>query len=77
MLITEFVSFIQSYSSKNIYIGIIFPSLNPAKIFRFNSQMNWAQNKRIAHEPLHGSRDLFVMRYYSFPMNPEKKTLIP
>ena len=34
------------------------------------------RNKQIAREPLRGSRDLFVPRYDSFPMNPEKKTLI-
>ena len=32
------------------------------------------QNKQNAREPLRGSRDLFVPRYNSFPMNPEKKT---
>ena len=36
-----------------------------------------ARNKQIARELLHGSRDLFVPRYDSYPMNPEKKTLIP
>ena len=36
-----------------------------------------ARNKQIGREPLRGSRDLFVPRYDSFPMNPEKKTLIP
>ena len=30
-------------------------------------------NKQIALEPLRGSRDLFVARSYSFPMNPDKK----
>ena len=28
-------------------------------------------------EPFHGSHDLFVPRSDLFPMNPEKKTLIP
>ena len=36
-----------------------------------------ARNKQIGREPLRGSRDLFVPCYDSFPMNPEKKTLIP
>ena len=36
-----------------------------------------ARNKQIGREPLRGSHDLFVPRYNSFPMNPEKKTLIP
>ena len=36
-----------------------------------------ARNKQITREPLRGSRDLFVPRYDSYPMNPEKKTLIP
>ena len=36
-----------------------------------------ARNKQIGRELLRGSRDLFVPRYDSFPMNPEKKTLIP
>ena len=36
-----------------------------------------AQDKQIAQEPLRSPRDLFVPRYDSFPMNPEKKTLIP
>ena len=36
-----------------------------------------ARNKQIGREPLRGSRDLLVPRYDSFPMNPEKKTLIP
>ena len=32
-----------------------------------------ARNKQITREPLRGSRDLFVPRYDSYPMNPEKK----
>ena len=32
-----------------------------------------ARNKQIGREPLRGSRDLFVPRYDSFPMKPEKK----
>ena len=32
-----------------------------------------ARNKQIGREPLRGSRDLFVPRFDSFPMNPEKK----
>ena len=32
-----------------------------------------ARKKQIEQEPLRGSRDLFVPRYDSFPMNPEKK----
>ena len=31
------------------------------------------RNEHIAREPLRGSHDLFVPRYDSFPMNPEKK----
>ena len=38
-----------------------------------------AENKQIALDPLHNLRDLFVPHSHSFPwpMNPEKKTLIP
>ena len=32
-----------------------------------------ARNKQIGREPLRGSRDLFVPRYDSFPINPEKR----
>ena len=32
-----------------------------------------ARNKQITREPLRGSRDLFVPRYDSYPMNPEKR----
>ena len=38
--------------------------------------MNRTRNKQIAQEPLRGPRDLFVPCSDSFPMNPEKKTLI-
>ena len=43
----------------------------------FMGNESLARNKQIGREPLRGSRDLFVPRYDSFPMNPEKKTLIP
>ena len=32
-----------------------------------------ARNKQITREPLRGSRELFVPRYDSYPMNPEKR----
>ena len=32
-----------------------------------------ARNKQITREPLRGSRDLFVPRYVSYPMNPKKR----
>ena len=44
-------------------------------VFFFWVHGDWivARNKQIVREPLRGSRDLFVPRYNSFPMNPEKK----
>ena len=40
-------------------------------------RMNRSAEQTNRQEPLRGSRDLFVPRYDSFPVNPEKKTLIP
>ena len=48
-----------------------------ASFFWVHGEWIVARNKQIGREPLRGSRDLFVPRYDSFPMNPEKKTLIP
>ena len=39
--------------------------------------MNVARDKQIVWTTKRFSADLFVQRYDSFPMNPEKKTLIP
>ena len=43
-----------------------------------NIHVEWigARNKQIAREQRRGSRDLFVPRSDSFPMNLEKKTLL-
>ena len=50
---------------------------NECLFFWVHGEWIVARNKQIGREPLRGSRDLFVPCYDSFPMNPEKKTLIP
>ena len=50
---------------------------NECIFFLVDGEWIVARNKQIERDSLRGSRDLFVPRYDSFPMNPEKKTLIP
>ena len=57
--------------------GSIINIRNECLIFWVHGEWIGARNKQIVREPLRGSRDLFVPRSDSFPMNPEKETLIP
>ena len=45
--------------------------------FWVNVEWIGTQNRQKSLEPLRGSHDLFVPRSDVFPMDPEKKTLIP
>ena len=46
---------------------------NECLFFCVHGEWIVSRNKQIVREPLRGSRDLFVPRYDSFPMNPEKR----
>ena len=78
-LLWEF--WIYNFSPENLRKGSLFGSIvnirNECLFFWVHGEWIVARNKQIVREPLRGSRDLFVPRYDSFPMNPEKKTLIP
>ena len=60
-----------------VLVGNIVNIRNECLYFLVHGEWIGARNKQIVQEPLRGSRDLFVPRSDSFPMNPEKKTLIP
>ena len=60
-----------------VFVGNIVNIRNECLFFWVHGEWIVARNKQITREPLRGSRDLFVPRYDSYPMNPEKKTLIP
>ena len=62
---------------ERVFVGRIVNIRNECLFFWVHGKWIVARNKQIVREPLRGSRDLFVPRYDSFPMNPEKKTLIP
>ena len=62
---------------ESVFVGNIVNIRNECLFFWVHGEWIVARNKQITREPLRGSRDLFVPRYDSFPMNPEKKTLIP
>ena len=50
---------------------------NECLFFWVHGEWIVARDKQIAWTAKRFSGDLFVPRYDSFPMNPEKKTLIP
>ena len=50
---------------------------NECLFFWVHGEWIVARDKQIAWTAKRFSADLFVPRYDSFPMNPEKKTLIP
>ena len=62
---------------ERVFVEGIVNIRNECLFFWVHGELIVARNKQIDREPLRGSRDLFVPRYDSFPMNPEKKTLIP
>ena len=62
---------------EKVFVGNIVNIRNECLFFWVHGEWIVARSKQIVREPLRGSRDLFVPRYDSFPMNPEKKTLIP
>ena len=62
---------------ERVFVGSIVNIRNECLFVWVHGEWIVARNKQIVREPLRGSRDLFVPRYDSFPMNPEKKTLIP
>ena len=72
----EFIIFLWEFK-KGSLVGSIVNIRNECLFFWVHGEWIVARNKQIGQEPLRGSRDLFVPRYNSFPMNPEKKTLIP
>ena len=60
-----------------VSIYILFSLRNECLFFSVHGEWIVAQDKQIAWTAKRFSIDLFVPRYDSFPMNPEKKTLIP
>ena len=58
---------------ERVFVGSIVNIRNECLFFWVHGEWIVARNKQIAREPLRGSRDLFVPRYDSFPMNPEKR----
>ena len=62
---------------ERVLVGSIVNIRNECLFVWVHGEWIVARNKQIVREPLRGSRDLFVPRYDSFPMNPDKKTLIP
>ena len=62
---------------ERVIVGSIVNIRNECLYFWVHGEWIVARNKQITREPLRGSRDLFVPRYDSFPMNPKRKTLIP
>ena len=62
---------------EKVFVGSIVNIRNECLFIWIHGEWIVARNKQITREPLRGSRDLFVPRYDSYPMNPEKKTLIP
>ena len=62
---------------ERVFVGSIVNIRNECLFVWIHGEWIVARNKQIVREPLRGSRDLFVPRYDSFPMNPDKKTLIP
>ena len=72
----EFITFLGELIER-VFVGGIVNNKEWVSFFWVHGEWIVARNKQIEREPLRGSRDLFVPRYDSFPMNPEKKTLIP
>ena len=58
---------------KRVLVGNIVNIRNECLFFCVHGVWIVARNKQITREPLRGSRDLFVPRYDSYPMNPEKR----
>ena len=56
-----------------ILVGNIVNIRNECLFFWVHGEWIGARNKLIVREPLRGSRDLFVPRSDSFPMNPERR----
>ena len=62
---------------ERVFVGSIVNLRNECLFVWVHGEWIVVRNKQIVREPLRCSRNLFVPRYDSFPMNPEKKTLIP
>ena len=60
---------------RNQYVCVSVHLRNECLLFWVHGEWIVARDKQIAC--LEFTSDLFVPRYDSFPMNPEKKTLIP
>ena len=58
---------------ERVLVGNIVNIRNECLFFWVHGVWIVARNKQITREPLRGSRDLFVPRYDSYPMNPEKR----
>ena len=58
---------------ERVLVGNIVNIRNECFFFLVHRVWIVAPNKQITREPLRGSRDLFVPRYDSYPMNPEKR----
>ena len=58
---------------ERVLVGNIVNIRNEFLFFWVHGVWIVARNKQITREPLRGSRDLFVPRYDSYPMNPEKR----
>ena len=58
---------------ERVLVGNIVNIRNECLFFWVHGVWIVARNKQITREQLRGSRDLFVPRYYSYPMNPEKR----
>ena len=58
---------------ESVFVGSIVNIRNECLFVWIHGEWIVARNKQIVREPLRGSRDLFVPRYDSFPMNPEKR----
>ena len=56
-----------------VFVGSIVNIRNECLFVWVHGEWIVARNKQIVREPLRGSHDLFVPRYDSFPMNPEKR----
>ena len=69
----DFITFIWEFQ-KGSLIGSIVNIRNECLVLWFHGELIVARNKQIGREPLRGSRDLFVPRYESFAINPEKDT---
>ena len=58
---------------ERVLVGNIVNIRNECLFFWVHRVWIVARNKQITREPLRGSRGLFVPRYDSYPMNPEKR----